>query len=188
MKALIIAAGAALVFTGSAIAQDGRLSGQQAKNFLEPLGDQAKKAVEQGDWQGVTRWMEKHVADDAPVAIRGSFLATTGSTMTFQLSMSGAELQRFAGMSMGRLDRKQDAIRDYQIKFDVLDVTELPTGSVSAQIRAVESGVLQASAGKAEGKSVAFHSTTSCTLRLAGGRDGGDPEIRLAGCELMTTM
>lgn len=187
MKSLLFAAGTALLITGTAVAQDTRLTRQEATEFLEPLGEQAKQAVRQGDWQGITKWMQQHVADDAPVAIRGSFLATTGSTMSFQLTLSGAELQRFAGMTMGRLDRMLDAIRDYQIKIDVLDVTELPTGDVNALIPAVETGVLKAGPGNGGANSVAFHATTSCTLRLGSAGDG-DPEIRLAGCELMTTM
>lgn len=187
MKSLLVAAGTALFIAGSAVAQDARLTRQEATNFLEPLGEQAKQAVQRGDWQGITKWMQEHVADDAPVAIRGSFLATTGSTMSFQLSLSGAELQRFAGMTMGRLDRMPDAIGDYRIDIDVLGVTELPNGDVNALIRAVETGVLKAAPGNGGARPPAFHATTSCTLRLASAGDG-DPEIRLAGCELMTTM
>lgn len=192
-----------------AAAQDDFLTASAVRTFLGDLAPEAETAVAEGDWQGIRGWIETHVADDANIALTGTFVATDGPTMTYQAAMTGRDLKRASALSisaMGPQTMANGAIGSYEADAEVHAVTELPDGMVAAEVTFTEYGrldlaalarsaaasedpVVAAAAGIAQDEApppAVFMSRADCTFRLA--RREGEIVIVLAACETGTTM
>jgi hypothetical protein len=199
MRRLAIAAAAALLAL-PAQAQDG-LSEAQVRDFFNAAVGEAQQMVKSGDWAGMQSWHEKHLADNARLAVKGSVITQEGATFTYTASMDGEALSRFGHMMGGAGDGGANPIGDYNLTVDVRDVAELPNGTASAMVVFVETGTLAmpgraAGAASAEGSDVpaessVFHSVSTCSVRLAAGEApdaAGVVELEMAACDTITTI
>lgn len=208
-----LAALAVVLLPAGAHAQDQELSTDEVRQFFEDIGPEAEQAVAEGNWQGIQNWMQDHVADDANIAVQGSFIAGDGPTMSYQATMRGVDLKRASAlhMSMTGPQMMGPAIQDYAVDVSVESVTELSGGGIAADVMFREHGVLdlealaEAAAQQAGGQQTAgqqaggmpdlppealepksFVDTSECSFRVA--RQDGDIVITLAACESVTTM
>lgn len=173
---------AALALSASpALAQDGALSADDARAFLEPLSEQAQEAVANGNWQGIQSWMAEHVADEAPIYMSGEFVSSKGPSMTFTGSMKGEDLQAFASRGMGGPQNGgMNTVEDYTLELRIMDIWELADGQVAAAVAFYEHGLIPEGADAP--MTGAFSSATECALRMSGG--GDDVKIELANCTI----
>jgi len=184
-------------------AQDDILTASDVETFFGDLAPRAETAVAEGDWQGIRGWIETHVADDANIALTGTFVATDGPTMTYEAGMRGGDLKRASALTMSAMGPQMmanGAIRNYEASAEVGQVSELPNGHVSAEVTFREYGRLDLSAlagAMGEGDApaaappeglepVVFTSTAHCKFRLA--LREGEIVIVLAACRTDTTM
>jgi hypothetical protein len=178
MKSLTTTAALALALP--AFAQDGGLSSEDARSFLEGIQPKAEQAVAEGNWQGVQDWMSRHVSDDAPIYIRGNFLLSNGPAMTFTGSMKGADLQKFVSMGMaGPHGNMLDMVEDYTLETRIMDTWQLPGGKVSAAVAFYEYGAFKG--GDKMPFAGPYSAETVCALRMGGNAD--EIQIELANCE-----
>lgn len=183
-----------------AAAQDDPLTASDVTTFFGDLPTRAETAVAEGDWQGIRGWMQDHVADEATIALTGTFVGTDGASMTYQAAMRGRDLKRVSALSMSAMGPQamaNGAISNYEADVEVVAATELPNGLVSANVTFNEYGRLDLSAlaGAADGQAavpaealepVVFTSEADCTFRLE--RREGEIVIVLAACETNTAM
>ncbi|EKE45505.1 hypothetical protein OCGS_0595 [Oceaniovalibus guishaninsula JLT2003] len=182
MKKLTLAA--ALLGATAAHAQDGGLTTDDVRNFLNPLADDAQQAVENGNWNGVQDWLSQHVADDAPLHFAGDVILSGGPSTTFTSSLTGADLKAFGQAAlMGMQSDRQDMVEEYSLEVRVMDTWQLPDGKVSAAVAFYESGSLNAPEGMEDSPLAGpFSSATTCALRMGGSADS--PQIELANCKV----
>lgn len=176
---------AAIAFALPAAAQDGGLTAEDARTFLEDVQPQAEQAVEQGDWEGVQNWLAQNIADDAPIYLTGNVLASEGPSIDFTSSMTGADLTRFAAMGMsGPSGNVTDVIDEYTLEVRIMDTWQLPDGKVAAAVAFYEHGAFKE--GEGMPFSGPFSSATECALRMGGSAD--DIMIELAHCEVSSNI
>lgn len=185
--AALLAAGAALTAT-AAFAQDSGLTEEDARGFVEPLAQQAEEAVASGDWKGIAHWISEHVAEDAPIALSGSVLASTGPALNFDAVMKGVDLAHYVEMTTGSQQTPfAGSIENYALATQVQSVWPIPGGGVAMSVAFYESGALAAPEGSdAETATGAFSSATECALRL-----GGTPDamvIEMARCHVQSLL
>ena len=170
----------------AAMAQDApsSLTTEQARSIFTDLAGQAETAVAEGDWQGILDWLDRHVADDAPVTIEGSMLLSSGAAIDYDMAMRGAELTAVAGMSMGSTADLLESVRNFSLRTNVLSTWEIPGGKAGIVVSFYELGELALPEGQSgpEGETaVPFSSETTCAMRLSGSAE--DFAIDMASCE-----
>ncbi len=183
MKSLTTTAALALALP--AFAQDGDLTGDDARSFLDSIQPKAEQAVKDGNWKGVQDWMAEHVSDDAPIYMEGNVLFSDGPSMTFTGSMKGADLQKFVSMGMsGPQGNMLDMVEEYTLETRVMDVWQLPGGKVSAAIAFYEYGAFKS--GDKMPFAGPYSAETTCALRMGGSADA--VKIVLANCETNSSI
>ena len=211
MRQVAIAAAATLL-AAPAYAQNAQLTEDQVRSFIEQASREAQELVQAGDWSGIQSWHQRHLADDARFAAKGTLLTKAGPTISFAATMDRKSLSRFAHMMM--LSPQQvgpKSIEDFTLQAQVQNVMELPGGEASATVVFHEAGTIAVPApaqpgegqatqgaqsqGGAQGQQgpaipterVVFQTTSTCDLRLS--TTGGEAvKIAMAACEAITTI
>lgn len=192
-----MAIAAAGLLAAPALAQQGdELTVEEARSFLEGAAGELQTAVEEGNWTGMRGWLNRHLADDGDVALAGSLVSHKGPTMTYAFSAEGAEMERVAMMMMGRMRALGPALDDYQVSFDIQDVSDLAGGQIAANVAYLEYGSIDFSqlaqgegaeaAAQAQMGLVTWQDQGTCMLKL--GREGDVIMIYVAACESHTVM
>lgn len=196
MKTIVCMAAGAILAAGPALAQEQGFGPEAARDFVMSLGETAESAVREGDWQGIAGWIGDHVEDGAPIQMNGEFVMTEGPTGSYRLSMSGADLERFARMSgsMPQQGGMYEALSDYSLDVSVEGSWPLPDDLVGVAVRFYETGRIDLSrmqeggdapAG-ADGPGGVFSSMTECGMRLA--RPGDTVVIEAATCDTKSML
>jgi len=200
--ATVLALAAAAAHAQDADENGRTLTADEARDFFGEVASDAEEAVRREDWAGIMNWFERHVTEDATIALRGTATMTGGMVASFEVVMDGAHLSRVAGMAMGAggsgqaMSMPMDMIEDYALSTDVQAVNELPNGQVTAAVVFHESGRVappeEATGQEApqaqarEMPELVFDQLSSCMIRLAPGED----EIRIVNvaCESTAMM
>lgn len=132
----VTAAALMLAVSAPAMAQDqtqsdadqNALSAGEVREFFSELDRQAQQTVEQKDWQGIQGWISQHVHEEAAIFMKGRFATAEGMAFSYEGTMDGGHLQRFAYMSMGGGMADKMGIDNYEVWADVHKVSELATG------------------------------------------------------------
>jgi hypothetical protein len=180
-----------------AVAQQSRLTEDQARQFLDRSAQDTQRLVQEGDWAGVQNWYGQHLAEDAKLALRSSVLAKDGPAVTIETILDRRSITRFGQMMASTPQHSGPrSIQDFRIAVDVLSLTPLPNGEVAATVMFNESGTLpmppapnrqgqQDQATPAE--RIVFHQVSTCTMRLSA--DGnGTVKVEMTACEMAATI
>jgi hypothetical protein len=212
MKALataMVTLGAIAVATPT-VAQEGQVTESSVRSFFKDTMRQAEKAVAGGDWQGVRDWAQRHLADEATLALKGAIVSKKGPVLSYAGSLDREDLLGLGAATMMSLQDLVESFQDYSLETTVQSVSVLPNGEATAIVHFQEMASIDpsqlrgdmehdgeqvgteerspASADEQGDSSKAVvQSTSACNFRLSNGGEDG-MQIEIAACETTTTF
>lgn len=207
MKRFAIAA-AVLLLAAPAHAQNAQLTDAEVREFIQKASQEGQQLAQAGDWRGIQSWHEKHLAEDARLAVKAVLVTRKGPVVNFEATLEGKTLERFTNMLMVSPEQiKPESIKDYTLNAEVRHVAELPGGGAGATVIFYEAGTIAVAAPAKRGKAraepagregqerkrqipterVVFQTISMCSLRLAKA-EAETIKIEMAACETITTM
>lgn len=190
MRTIVLAAAVAAVAgtaTG-AFVQEATLSEADVQNFIEAMTEDAQRIMESGDWEGIRNWIEQNVAEEARITVSGTVAGVGAPSLRYDLVATRDNVMAIGGMMLAG-PHGAGAIEDFILTSEIEHIALLPNGEAVASVRFHESGGIALPEGAEGGdtpRSLSFHSSASCDLRLAG--SGEDLRITVMACLAATTM
>jgi len=86
--ATVLALAAAAAHAQDADESGRSLTADEARDFFGEVASDAEEAVRREDWAGIMNWFERHVTEDATIALRGTATMTGGMAGWLPVSRS----------------------------------------------------------------------------------------------------
>lgn len=138
-----VAAAALLAAAGPATAQQEAqdLSREAVTSFVEKLEQDAEKLVRDGDYQRLTGWAKDNIADEARIFASEDINVGDRRKASIVVSLDKQDIVRLSGAMAGMMaGLPKDAVQDYALDIEVLDVKPIGPNAAIMTTRIVESG------------------------------------------------
>lgn len=176
-------------------AQEGQqaLSADEVRSFFESMGEDVTQAVRSGDYETLLDWTESRIADEATFVMSQELYVGEERKAFSVTSLDKQDMVRFGHIMMGMMSRMpNDALQDYELTVEVVEVHPIGPNAATATTRFTESGKFAMAGGEAAGQSSAepaqIEVTAECTHLLRRDEGSGDLMLGLSTCQARTNL
>ncbi|MEO3431767.1 hypothetical protein [Inquilinus sp. CAU 1745] len=157
------------------------------------MGQDVTQAVRSGDYETLLDWTESRIADEATFAMSQELYVGEERKAFSVTSLDKQDMVRFGHIVLGMMSRMpDDAMQDYELTVEVLDVHPIGPNAATATTRFTESGRFAMTGGEDAEQSSAeparIEATAECTHLLRRDEGSGDLMLGLSACEARTNL
>lgn len=182
---------AGLLLAGHAHAQQD-LSSQEVRGFFDGMEQEAVQAVRAGEYERLLDWTENRLAEGATFFLSQELYVgdeRKGFTVT---SLDKQDMLQLSRVALGILAGMQgQAVQDYALEIEVLEIDPVGPNAATATTRITESGrfaLPSGEGGQQDSPAMEFEATADCHHLIQRDRAAGQLVMGITNCQARTRL